>query len=249
MSDATRERLDELLVERAIEGLDAAEAAELERLLARYPAVDGDAFERVAASVSVALLDTDEPLPPALRDRILASAPAAGAAERPVERRPAPRPWAWGGWVAAAASLLVAIGIWNTGREAAPEERLQALLASDAAVVETAWATAGALEGTSIEGGVIWSPARQEGYMRFSGLPANDPDEQVYQLWIFDAARDSRYPVDGGVFDVPAGADPVVVPIRAKLPVDAVTLFAVTREPPGGVVVSSREGLVLVAEP
>lgn len=61
-----------------------------------------------------------------------------------------------------------------------------------------------------------WSNARQSGYMRFTGLAANDPSESQYQLWIFDGERDDRYPIDGGVFDVPASGE-VVVPIAAKL--------------------------------
>jgi hypothetical protein len=41
----------------------------------------------------------------------------------------------------------------------------------------------------------------------------------------------------------------VVVPIAAKLHVDHATLFAVTVERPGGVVVSKRERVVVTAKP
>lgn len=85
--------------------------------------------------------------------------------------------------------------------------------------------------------------------MRFKGLVANDPQVFQYQLWIFDAQRDERHPVDGGVFDVPPGADEVIVPIHAKLPVGQPVLFAITVEKPGGVVVSDRERIALVAKP
>ena len=98
-----------------------------------------------------------------------------------------------------------------------------------------------------VEGRVAWSDALQSGYMLFEGLPENDPDEGQYQLWIFDATRDEAHPVDGGVFDVPPGEE-VVVPIRAKLPVAEATLFAITVERPGGVVVSKRERLPLLAK-
>ena len=47
--------------------------------------------------------------------------------------------------------------------------------------------------------------------------------------------------MDGGVFDVPANAAEVVIPIRAELPVRGREAFAVTVEKPGGVVVSARE--------
>ncbi len=82
--------------------------------------------------------------------------------------------------------------------------------------------------------------------MRFAGLAPNDRSKTQYQLWIFDKARDARYPVDGGVFDVPPGGD-VVVPIEAKLHVGAPVLFAVTVEKPGGVVVSERKRIVVTA--
>ena len=84
--------------------------------------------------------------------------------------------------------------------------------------------------------------------MRFRGLAANVPDEFQYQLWIFDRDRDERYPVDGGVFDIPADGAEAEIPVTAALPVDEPTLFAVTVEPPGGVVVSSRERIATVAQ-
>jgi len=54
--------------------------------------------------------------------------------------------------------------------------------------------------------------------------------------------------VDGGVFDVPADATEVVVPIHAAIAVGAAQAFAVTVEKPGGVVVSAREHIVALAQ-
>jgi hypothetical protein len=88
---------------------------------------------------------------------------------------------------------------------------------------------------------VVWDPATQQGFIRFVGLSANDPRVHQYQIWIFDGARDARYPVDGGVFDVPADAAEVVIPIHAALPVGKPAAFAVTLERPGGAVVSARD--------
>jgi hypothetical protein len=97
-------------------------------------------------------------------------------------------------------------------------------------------------------GDVVWSSDRQQGFMRFRGLAVNDPTVSQYQLWIFDAERNEAHPVDGGVFDVPANAeDDVVVPIDPRIPVHQATAFAITVERPGGVVVSSRERLPLLA--
>jgi anti-sigma-K factor RskA len=95
---------------------------------------------------------------------------------------------------------------------------------------------------------VSWSRVAQRGEMRFTGLVPNDRAHWQYQLWIFDKTRDQRYPVDGGVFDIPMGGGEVVVPIRARVPVGDAVMFAVTVEPAGGVVVSTRERVALLAK-
>ena len=85
--------------------------------------------------------------------------------------------------------------------------------------------------------------------MRFVGLQTNDPGSQQYQLWIFDGERDQAYPVDGGVFDIPAGTTEAVIPIDAKIQVHDAKAFVITMEPPGGVVVSDRSRVVGQAKP
>ncbi len=99
-----------------------------------------------------------------------------------------------------------------------------------------------------VTGDVVWDPVTQRGFLHFAGLGANDPAMHQYQIWIFDAGRDKRYPVDGGVFDVPANAGEVVIPIRASLMVRKPAAFAVTLEKPGGVVVSGREHVVALGQ-
>jgi hypothetical protein len=51
-----------------------------------------------------------------------------------------------------------------------------------------------------------------------------------------------------GVFDIPPGKDEVIVPIAAKLKVARPYMFAITIGKPGGVVVSSRERIPLLAK-
>jgi anti-sigma-K factor RskA len=119
---------------------------------------------------------------------------------------------------------------------------------SDAAALQLEWSATTDDAAVGASGDVVWSARDQAGVMRIRGLQPNDPTQSQYQLWIFDAARDERFPVDGGVFDVPAGDGEVLVPIDASLPVRQAMLFAVTVERPGGVVVSDRERIVLVAE-
>jgi hypothetical protein len=186
-----------------------------------------------------------------------AAAPAAPPVPAPPARAPASARY---GWYAAAASLLIALAAWfpRFGAEAPPAvveapvpdpaEQRERLLAAAPTVLKEEWTRTDDPASASVQGDVVWDEATQTGYMRFSGLPANDPSQSQYQLWIFDGTRDDRYPVDGGVFDVPAGATEVVVPIKATLPVRKPALFAVTVEPPGGVMVSSRERIVAVAQ-
>ena len=83
--------------------------------------------------------------------------------------------------------------------------------------------------------------------MVFSGLPVNNPNVEQYQLWIFDTDKGQDHPVDGGVFDI-AGTKQVVVPIDARIPVNKAVQFAITVEKPGGVVVSDKSRLPLLAE-
>lgn len=137
----------------------------------------------------------------------------------------------------------------------AADKLRERLLAEDPDAIAVAWtpgkdpAVAGVPAGASL-GDVVWSQSRQQGYMRFRGLAANDPDIEQYQLWIFDAERDAAHPVDGGVFDVAItdATGEVCVPIDARLPIGKPTLFAITVEKPGGVVVSTRERLPLLAQ-
>lgn len=99
----------------------------------------------------------------------------------------------------------------------------------------------------SIRGEAYFDPACAEGLLEIEGLLPNDPTREQYQLWIFDEARDERYPVDGGVFDV-AHEGRAVLKIRSRLPVSRPIAFAVTVEKPGGVVVSDRR-IAILAKP
>jgi hypothetical protein len=66
----TRLKLDELLLARATGSLTSAETAELERLCAAHPDFDTDLYERAAAVVCLATLDTTEALPEGLRSKL-----------------------------------------------------------------------------------------------------------------------------------------------------------------------------------
>jgi len=265
------ERLDELLVDRAVDGLDPTETAELETLLARMGHEDPEGYDLAAASVWVAAGAPEEPMPadvakrarrtlemgvPAPREDAGQREPAADNV-RPLhaQPRPARRAAATTGWIAAAAALVLAVAGWWPQPDAGGPQELtaarDALLAEAPDAVRVDWSSTDHPRAQQLGGGyVVWSDERQQGYMTFEGIPDNDPSEHQYQLWVFDAARSEDYPVDGGVFDARRNeAGEIVIPIENKLPVRQATLFAVTLEPPGGVVVSDRDPILWVAKP
>ena len=82
--------------------------------------------------------------------------------------------------------------------------------------------------------------------MSLVNLPVNDPTQNQYQLWIVDPKRD-EIPVDGGVFNIPAGSKTAIIPIRNTLQVSKPTVFVITLEQPGGVVKSKQEVVVALA--
>jgi anti-sigma-K factor RskA len=126
-------------------------------------------------------------------------------------------------------------------------QKREQLLASTKDTIKAEVAEAAPGKMPEIKGDIVWNNTEQKGYMRFRGLPVNDPTKQQYQLWIFDENQDEKYPIDGGVFDVNKDGE-VIIPIDAKINVKNPKLFAVTKEKPGGVVVSDRTGIIAVAK-
>ena len=153
-------------------------------------------------------------------------------------------------WLCMAASIAIALCVWiPTKRDviASLQSQRDKFVSSTADMVRTKWELPAPDPTKSNDlGEVVWSTEAQQGFMTFRGLPVNDPTKEQYQLWIIDPSRDEK-PVDGGVFDI-ASAGESIVPIRAKLRVDKPTVFAITVEKPGGVVVSDQKRLPLLAK-
>jgi Anti-sigma-K factor rskA len=250
--------LDSAVVSAHLRDFERAAAAIALAGSANAPPLPPDLAQRVARQAEQhfgAAADADKPID-------IAAARSAAAARAPAA---APRSGAYG-WFAAAACLVLAVVAWNRPPPQAPtaqvspppaavpppavapapptpaEERAALLAKADSLKVTFGATKDPAAHG--VGGDVVWDPATQRGFMRLVGLAPNDPSMHQYQLWIFDGGRDKRYPVDGGVFDIPANATEVVLPIRAALPVLSPKAFAVTIEKPGGVVVSGREHVV-----
>ncbi|MDZ4659662.1 MAG: anti-sigma factor [Bythopirellula sp.] len=250
------DRLLELLADRALFGLSTDEQRELGGLLTAMPDVDADDLDRIAAQAHLATMEEEIDLPTELRQKLVSQGrgmvaktvrPPASLPEQRVSRRE------MFGWFAAAAALFVAAffatrSVEQIVAELTPTELQAELAQSKDGLTKVAWSPGTDEVGKNATGEVLWNNKRQQGVMSFRGLPANDPKESQYQLWIFDTAQDEKYPVDGGVFDIPAGAKEVLIPIDAKLPIVEPTLFAITIEKSGGVVVSSRKRLPLLAQ-
>lgn len=206
--------------------------------------------ELVEAELAAALVAEDEqPLSAALAAKVMSQgiaqvSPVVDIASRRRSNWPM-----WTGWAAAAAVTIWAVAGRDAGRPltepVAPAALRATLVASSG---ELAWSAGGDPTGGEAHGDVVWSDSAQAGVMRFHQLAPNDPTKEQYQLWIFDASRDERYPVDGGVFDIPVGQEEVLIPIKPGVGVNRATLFVVTVERPGGVVVSDRSRIALLAK-
>jgi hypothetical protein len=255
--DVSLERLSELLADRATQCLSATESAELISMLAAHPEVDEHAFDRTVAALDLSSIAAEyQPLPPSLREQVdrgavawlaqrkglrLADIGSAGSdAESPTVPQKPRGVMPWVPWLVAAACLTLVVVTWWPSREAAspPAQRTALLSSQDTRTI--AWANNEA----GVSGDVVWNGQQQAGFMRISGLAVNDPAVFQYQLWIFDEARrgySDDVAVDGGVFDIDQATGDVIIPIRSKLPVAEPFLFAVTTEPPGGVVKHNPE--------
>jgi hypothetical protein len=217
--------------------------------------VDEHAFDRAATAVDLSSIAGGyEPLPQSVRARVDRSAIAwlaqrkglrladVGPAGPDVESSgPTTAPRKPRGaisrlpWLAAAAGLALAVLSWWPSRGEAPLAAQRAALLSRSGTQTIAWAGNEA----GVTGDVVWNGRQQTGFLRISGLAVNDPATFQYQLWIFDEARraySDDIAVDGGVFDIDRATGDLIVPIHSKLPVARPFLFAVTTEPPGGVV-------------
>jgi len=260
----------DLLTKKASDGLDREEQKQLDELIA-VSGIEDESFEMAAAAISMIDLKTNEPLPEHLQAKILADADRILDTPRETVRQvsfsqPKTSFWNWNwptllGWgAAAAACIALGINIWMTRlqpplqvkvpeqiEELNPAQMRQRLIDAGGDVIQAKWAVGNDKNVKEIAGDIVWSDAKQAGYMRFRGLPVNDTGKQTYQLWIFDETQDEKTPIDGGTFDVSSNGD-VIIPIKAKLKASRPKMFAVTVEKPGGVVVSKRDKIAAIAK-
>ncbi len=159
------------------------------------------------------------------------------------------------GWFAATVCLLLAVlGWWPRLVVKAPVRGLTLVQQRERLLIcgrslTTQWVDWEDSEIKGVHGDVVWCPSSRRGFLRFRGMPRNDPAREQYQVWVVDdRGRDaSGQPtrISVGVFD--GGPEEFLVPIEAPVDVGRVELFAVTIEEPGGVATPDLKRFVVMA--
>jgi anti-sigma-K factor RskA len=206
------------------------------------------------------------PMPPVTRPRPAAK-PQAKPKERAERRRP-PAWVAWSGWAVAASFGAVAMFALARGPkvevqyvekivpgptvfvklppeiiEISKEPTLEVVrdrIQKDPKVKEFA-GTKG-----DISTRVVWSGAKQDGVLEVSGLTVNNPSTEQYQLWVIDKSRSpDPKPISVGVFDAKSGV-PTLVRVNVPLRLDDIAAFAISKEPPGGLLQPTPDKILLL---
>ena len=262
------ERLRERAADVALHG-DAFSLEEIELALELGLDLEREteALELAAAALAVAEIERDRAaasanVPAALKARLAATA-AAVVAPAPIPldatraaapaRATSPKTSHAREWMIAAASIALGAAVTaivlngDPNGDGATRDPAQFVRTHPRAVHWPWQGTGDAHVVGEVRGEAYFDPDSEDGLLEIEGLAANDPRIEQYQLWIFDAERDQRYPVDGGVFDIREPGR-VVIPVKARLDVTKPVQFAITVEKPGGAVVSERR-IALVARP
>lgn len=233
----------DLELEAAAEAIVFAHEAELGKLAENAAAAS---LERAAALAAAAFAGA-APVPENLQRRLAAAGLAFCAEHAPRTAATAPRrSFVWPILAAAAAALAIWFALRGEPATARLASELRAeILATDTTARKLPWTKGPSPLSGEVQGDVVWSAARQEGCLRFHGLPPLDAEHR-YQLWIVDGHRDGA-PVDGGLFAIGNAHGETIVPVRAALPIGEAKAFVVTVETRHGVVVSKQEHVVAIA--
>lgn len=264
------QRLLDLLADRATGNLAPSEQTELDALLTRQPQITDergqrvgeDALDEVLGGLVASWGKADRgSMPAALRAKVLATGQGMVARKNTGGVAGSITPpdssfKVWGGWLAAAAAIVIAaLGWFRTPAHTKPPvapvaltlaQQADALQKNETDTAVIPWKPQTDAVSAGVSGEVVWNTRLQKGFLRFKGLRQNDPTVEQYQLWMVDATRDKNFPVDGGVFDVTSTGE-VIIPMNPKLVVRDPAAIAVTIEKPGGVVVTGHERVIVVA--
>jgi len=187
------------------------------------------------------------------------------AESAPIEPTLPPEPPGKMGWAIALAIIGVAFLTYAAGRSSGaktkknsprepaavvsidsptPTDACDTLISETPDVITLTWSSSDATLG-DVSGDVRFSTKSQQGCLSLTGLPRLDLTQAVYQLWIIDADRQGP-PVDAGLFEVSGRVTTAErIPFTPKLKVTNPIVFAITREPPGGVVTSKNQPIIV----
>lgn len=257
----THDEIEDLLVARATEGLGESEQKTYDKLVEANPEVEAQAeqYELAAAELDSSYVgDPGDVIPDEVKQKMISigqhyvvQAQSGPSVVRGTGEPPVLVSFQMVGWYVAMAACIALMFVISRPDPSEPPVNLSTAysqLVNEPGSVTADWtfnSEAGDEKFKDVDGQVVFNTRTQKGYMKFSGLPKNNPTERQYQLWIVDPSRAAQ-PVDGGVFDVDTEGE-VIVPIDSKLQVDKPTVFAITVEKPGGVVVS--EGPLHIVAP
>jgi anti-sigma-K factor RskA len=254
-------RLRDLLTDRSLGALDAADMAELQNLIASGGQEEAEAFERDLASLAIAMHTPPEArMPREARERL------AVAGERLVittsSGKSSQSLLGSLGWLAAAAAVLVGVVGWwprlfptPAAPTPSPSQNVAAFFqaypqdAHDVPMNTLADDTLAA----DAKAVAVWSQVANRGFVKIKGLAANDPTKFQYQFWIFDGTRPAETPVSAAVFDISqasfdAATGEYIIPINPAVRINKPAAIAVTVEQPGGVVVPKKDRVVFLKE-
>lgn len=237
------ESLQEILAGYALGDLSPEEMLLLDGLDRDWVASQMASLHQAVAQCTLATATPLQPMPLELEARLRQQIPSQLTSARPMARS---RDWT--PLLVLAASLILVMVLWGNQFQSTKNPLVSSrdFLLQQADTLKIDWSNGTTPFPNTVQGDVVWSTSQQKGYMRFVGLPANDPSKEQYQLWIIDPARDDE-PIDGGIFDIHSDGE-TIIPIDPKLQVLQPAAFAITVEKPGGVVVSTQERLPLLAK-
>ncbi len=260
-------QIQELITGYVLGGLEAAEAEQLEALVARDDSVRTEVQLLQDQVHQLALLATPVQPPAVLKQRLMARV-AASQQKQPVRASARPTAarslsWAWAGVLA----LVVALGGWNVAlrnenaslREtnlnlaqeldttrAVRETLAQQVQSGDVAVqfLISPATTARKLEGTQsapkASGTMFMQPGNDEAVLVVDGLQPL-PEGSTYQFWL---ARANQQPVPSNTFKVDANGHAYLV-VKATAQVNDFSQVMITIEPAAGSSVPSDGATVL----
>ena len=276
MNEQEKQKMLELLSDRAVFGLDDAELAELAELEKNFPELKDESFDLTAAALGLLNLDTTEPLPAHLQARIAADAEKYYAAQtvnsvEPKEEfqktftfEPKNSIMQWLGWlVAALACVALAFTIYTTRTNsgdiadknptptATPKNEPNA-----AQEREQLLASVKDLKQSAWGDFDPKNPKNVQGDVVWSNSAQkgfvrfrNLPvnDKAKQTYQLWIFDKNQKNPVSGGTFDVSSSGE-VIIPINSSLKIQEPQMFGVTAEKPGGVVVSDLKNVMAVAK-